>query len=244
MPPDSPKIMCLTYILFAPLHCSLSPTLWLCTHLCATCMTYDQPLQYSWLCYAYVHSHKIFIFAGVFIVIKSSYLQVSSTENKLEDISNAVLQKLTASCAECGVTSDIIDRQSFACSPESPTSVIHCARLEGTSEIDSSSLISLIEEWVSDGPSIIVTGVRMAVDSECSVAISSLSEGECSPIITDPTMDTKGPSSTDQTSSDNTAAIIGGVVAVVLIITIGIIVIIVVVLKNRHGDLAIKNTEK
>ena len=36
---------------------------------------------------------------------------------------------------------------------------------------------------VSGGASIIVTGVLLTVDSECSVAISSLSyhEGECSP---------------------------------------------------------------
>ena len=32
----------------------------------------------------------------------------------------------------------------------------------------------------SGGAGVIVTGVLMTVDSECSVAISSLSEGECS----------------------------------------------------------------
>ena len=31
------------------------------------------------------------------------------------------------------------------------------------------------------GPGVIVTGVLMTVDSQCSVAISSLSEGECLP---------------------------------------------------------------
>ena len=181
----------------------------------------------------------------------------------MEDITNAVLEQLVVTCAECGITNDIIDRQSFTCFPESPTYVTYRARLKGTSETDSGSLISLIQEWVSGGASIIVTGVRMTVDTECSVAISSLSEGECSPTqppTTDSPTDTKppsmatddstaseGPSSaTDQTSTDNTAAIIGGVVAVVLIVTIGItvIVIVVLVMKNRHGDLSFKNTEK
>ena len=99
----------------------------------------------------------------------------------MEDIANAVLEELTDSCSDCDITNDIniIDKQSFSCFSESPTYVTYRARLEGTSETDSGSLISLIEEWVSGGASIIVTGVLMTVDSECSVAISSLREGEC-----------------------------------------------------------------
>ena len=166
----------------------------------------------------------------------------------MEDITNEVLKQLTVTCAECGITSDIIDTKSFKCFPESPTYVTYRARLEGTSETDSGSLISLIEEWVSGGASIIVTGVRMTVDSECSVAIASPNEGECSPIITDhvTTMDTEGP--TDQSSSDSTVAVIGGVVAVVIVLIIAItfivIVIVVLVMKNRRGDLSFKNTER
>ena len=104
---------------------------------------------------------------------------MASTDQKLEDITSALLEELTGSCAECGITSDIIDRQSFTCYPESPTHVTYRARLEGTSDTDSGSLISLIEDWVGGGAGIIVTGVLMTVDSECSVAISSLTEGEC-----------------------------------------------------------------
>ena len=97
------------------------------------------------------------------------------------------------------------------------------ARLEGTSETDSGSLISLMEEWVNGGASIIVTGVLMTVDSECSVAISSLSEGECSP------------TPTDTSAATNLAAIIGGVVAVILIVSIALTVIAVVfIMKISH----------
>ena len=165
----------------------------------------------------------------------SSCLQVASTEQKLEDITSAVLKQLTASCAECGISSDIIDEQSFACFPESPTHVTFRARLGGSSETDSGSLISLLESWVSGGATIIVTGVLMTVDAECSVAISSLSEGECSM------------TKTAQSSTDNTAAVIGGVVAVILIIAITIIIIAIVALimkSRRHGDLSIRKAEE
>ena len=88
---------------------------------------------------------------------------------------------------------------------------------------------------MSGGASIIVTGVLMTVDAECSVAISSLSEGECSM------------TTTAQSSTDNTAAVIGGVVAVILIIAITIIIIAIValIMKSRpHGDLSIRKAEE
>ena len=166
------------------------------------------------------------------------------------------MKRLTDSCSDCGITSDIIDTdtQTFACYPESPTYVTYRARLEGTSETDSGSFISLIEDWVRGGASIIVTGVLMTVDSECSVAISSLSEGEClSPTTETPATtveivndDSPSSSTSSQGSSDN-AAIIGGTVAVAIVLIVAITLVIIValrlVLKNRHGDLSIKKAE-
>ena len=151
---------------------------------------------------------------------------------KLEDVAIGVLEELTDSCSDCGITNDIIDKQSFSCFPESPTYVTYRARLGGTSETDSGSLISLIEEWVSGGASIIVTGVLMTVDSECSVAISSLSEGEC---LT---------SDSSSSSSSDTGAIIAGVVVIILIIAITIIIVAVVTLmivKHRYRGPLIKS---
>ena len=163
---------------------------------------------------------------------------------KTEDITSAVLKQLTISCTDCDIISLIIDTPSFACFSGSPTSVTYRARLKSISETDSGSLISLIEEWVSGGASIIVTGVLVTVDSKCSVAISSLSVGECQPPTTDPMTDsevtTSDPTSdpvTDSTPSttDKTAAIIGGVVAVILIIALTIAAVAITFnLKNNN----------
>ena len=164
---------------------------------------------------------------------------------KLEIITSAVLHQLTVSCTECGVTSAFFDAPSFACFSGSPTSVTYRARLLGTSETN--SLISLIEEWVSGGAGIIMTGVLVTVDSECPVAISSLGEGECHLPTTDPITDsevtTPDPTSdpvTDSTLSttDNTAAIIGGsVVAVILIIALTLAAVtITFILKKNCGN--------
>ena len=183
-----------------------------------------------------------FLFHYFLTRIINIILQSSDEKNeKLEDITSAVVKELTALCAECGISSDIVDEQFFACFPESPTHVTFRARLGGSSETDSGSLISLLESWVSGGATIIVTAVLMTVDAKCSVAISSLSEGECSMTTTQPP-DTTASSDTSQSSTDNTAAIIGGVVAVVFIIALTVL-IVALVLRSRRREFSIRKAE-
>ena len=91
-----------------------------------------------------------------------SIYQELSTSLKLADITSAVEEEISASC-QCQITTDIIDEESFACSEVSPNSVTYRARLSGTSERDSASLISLIEDWVSTEPTI---RVRVSADVE------------------------------------------------------------------------------
>ena len=166
-----------------------------------------------------------------------------------------MVRKLTSSCPECGITSDIIDMQSFSCFPESPSRVTYRARLQGTSETDSSSLISLIERWVDDGATIVVIGLLMKVDSKCSVQISSFNEGECfetPETVPDPTPSPKynvdstpganaGPTDSTTDAAGNTISpgpIIGGIVAVlvIFIVPISLIIVVVLILKYRCGD--------
>ena len=197
-------------------------------------------------------------------IVSQTELQVSSTDQKLNDISAAVVKQLHTSCVECAP--EMIDNQFFVCYPESPLHMTYRARLEGTSERGSDSLISLIEDWVRGGPGVIVTGVLMTVDSHCSVAISSLSEGEClprdpppdtdTPIISDPSpspelritdptaIDQMGPIGSDD--GGIATAIIGGVAIVIVLIiaiTIAIVVIVFLVLKSRGGELSLKKSD-
>ena len=182
------------------------------------------------------------------------HAQSSELDVKQGDITAEVIEHLSTSCAEC--SSKTIAKPSFKCYDGSPTRVTYRARLEGTSETDSDTLISLIEEWVRGEPSIGVAGVLMTVDPQCSVAISSLSEEECStplpPSTTDSTESPTNASTTDTgtnnpSSSDSTiAAITGGVMAVVIILIIVIFVIIIVAmfLKNRRKKLTLSEPEK
>ena len=151
------------------------------------------------------------------------------------------MNQLIGVCGDdCDITSDIIDIPSFDCDPDSTTTVIYLARLSGTSERDSDYLITVIQDWVNDGASIRVAGIRMTLDTKCAVSISSLDELECVP----PSETTPEPNTdpSESSASDNTAAIIGGVVvAIILIIAITVIVIVIVLKCRRHGDVSIKN---
>ena len=142
--------------------------------------------------------------------------------------------QLNTSCTDCDISDDIIDRQLLTCFEESLSVVTYRARLEGTSETNSESLISLIEDWVSrGGTNIIVTGIVMTLDADCSIAISSLSqpiEPECS------TTETMSDSIGTTKMADNTTIIIGGTaVIIVFIISVAIVIIALagLVLKRR-----------
>ena len=164
------------------------------------------------------------------------------------------MEKLSALCPDCGVTQAIIDKQAFLCYPESPSYVTYRARLEGTSEVESGHLISLIGHWVGDGFGIIVNEVVMKVDPKCSVAISDLGEEECIPVHPMPTPiptvsmevtnDVNEPTVSGQDDQPKTSTLtttIGGVV-VVLIIATTIIIIAVLVLRNRRATYSLKNS--
>ena len=103
--------------------------------------------------------------------------QNENRDSKLEDIAGSVLNVLTQECNSC--TSSIISEANFTCDPESPTHVTYRARLEGTSETDSSYFISLIEAWVTMGTTVTVGGEILTVSPNCPVSISSLEEELC-----------------------------------------------------------------
>ena len=165
----------------------------------------------------------------------------------MDDITDAVVDKLSTTCSDCV---DVrINQESFSCFTESPTLVMYRARIEGTSQTNTSFLVSLIESWVRSGDArIIVTQIQLIVDPECSVAISSLTLNiECElPEITS-TTDIQ-PTVTNSNSPEkqlNTTGIIGGIIAVliILIIIVATIIVVMVILKRRYKTKKVWNND-
>ena len=163
---------------------------------------------------------------------------------KVEQITREVVEKVAALCPECGFTDASIDKQSFSCYSQSPSFVTYRARLEGTSQTDSDHFISLIEQWVMGGASVIVAKVLLKMDSKCSVEISDLSEDECIMEVTvDPRQDEVLTTEPNSGSPSLTTILIGIIVIViVIIIAITATVIAVLVLRSRQTQYRLKNS--
>ena len=147
------------------------------------------------------------------------------------------MQRELEKLCQCQVTTNSIDRESFLCFDQSEMSVSYRAQLSGTSETDGDSLISLLEDWVSSGPTIRVRGVLMKVDATCAVTISDFSDNTC--------FDEEASSQTD-----NTGTVVGGAVVAVLIVAVAValttIVIVLIVLRRRkrHGEFSVERAEE
>ena len=153
------------------------------------------------------------------------YLQGVATNDKLSDITNAVVQNINQHC-QCGLSTEYITESAFQCFPNSEQQVTFRARLHGTAQVTSSQLITYLEAFVSRTDSTIaVQGLRLDVDSSCFIAINTFGDPQC----------------TTTTASDNTAAIVAGVIAVIVIVVVAVTVIIIViaVIKSRRGSISL-----
>ena len=112
----------------------------------------------------------------------------------------------------------------FKCFSDSPQAVIYRAILHGTANATSTVLISHINEWIAEEPTVTVQRVLLTIDGSCSVAISSLTDKEECPSI----------QSQNRSSFDNAEVIIGGVVSLVIVLIIAATVIVSFVLLRKH----------
>lgn len=77
---------------------------------------------------------------------------------------------------------DRIQQDGFLCFPEeTENSVAYRAELHGTALANSSHLIAIVEEWISQGIAIPVQALFISVDRECTIAIDSLAAPELCP---------------------------------------------------------------
>ena len=97
------------------------------------------------------------------------------------EIRSAIVNNVEQRCL-CGFTMDRIQLGGFLCFPdETQDSVAYRAELHGNAGANSSSLITIIEQWVAEGVAISIQALFISVDRECTVAISSLAAPELCP---------------------------------------------------------------
>ena len=124
----------------------------------------------------------------------------------------------------CAFSTLNIDSEVFLCFDGAEDSITYRARVLATAEVDTRSLSSYLEEWVAAGSSVVVGGVVLSVDEDCSGEIADLLQEEdgCR---------------AEPTSSDSTrvvaGTVVGAIIAVLIVATVAILIIIVI-LKRRY----------
>ena len=151
---------------------------------------------------------------------------------KISDITSAVERSLKE-ISVCDIETTVVDKPVFKCYSDSSSYVTIRSQLNGTTTENSASLLSLIQHWVSTGPTINVNSVLLTVDSTCSVAVSSFTDEECLQEVD---------SASNTTSSRATVPLIYGVTVagVVSLIIIPVLCIVAVIWRKRRNKYRVK----
>ena len=151
-------------------------------------------------------------------------------EEKLTDITTAIIHQMTFLCTDCNITGDIIDNQDLTCSMKSPSYVIYSARIKATFNTDRITLISMIDEWIDSDDmvvTIITTGIVLTINPLCPVIISSHNDEECLSVTT-PTSEVS--TNNDEMIPTSTVILMG---VMILMILAFIAIILAIIIKHR-----------
>ena len=126
--------------------------------------------------------------------------------------------------------------------------VIFLARMISFDGMNSTALLSQLQQWVQTRPSITVSGVPMTVSGDCSVSLSELSRPMCIPITIpsspEPTTPETNTDNQDEPSQTNLPVIpiIAGLSGGTLLLLLVIILLLVIVLIWKRRKKAINKT--
>ena len=155
-------------------------------------------------------------------------IQQEDSLEKLSDMIEHVTLQLNELC-NCDLTAEYIADKRLICNPDQPGEVILQGRIVTITEKNSTDLLMMLQEWVLDKPTIVVQGVQLKVDPECSVELENLGDTECrSP--TPNTTSGVGPSLPLPALGGG----IGGVLAIMVLVVIVVGVIIYVKKKGTN----------
>jgi len=154
---------------------------------------------------------------------------------KLSDMIEHITLQLNELC-NCDLTAEYIADGRLICNPAKPGEVILQGRIVTITARNSTDLLMMLQEWALDKPTIVVQGVQLKVDPECSVELQNLGDTECRAPSTDGVV---GPSLPLPALGGG----IGGVLAIVVLVVI-VVGVIIYVKKKRTNYTPSEGTEE
>ena len=157
------------------------------------------------------------------------------TEEKQMDIKEEIIKQVLMRCS-CQFTTSNIISDTFSCrgsQGEFEDTVVYRANITlqvPISITDADDIVTYINQWVQDEPSVAVKGIALALDADCPTMLASFDSNDCV-TVEEPSNQTNPSSS----SSSSFGIIIGAAVAAVVVIVLIIVIIIIVVYHRRKS---------
>ena len=147
------------------------------------------------------------------------HFHVQNSLEKLSDLIELVALQLNELC-NCSLTTEYVAEGRLVCNPKQPGEVILQGRIISITGKNSTDLLIVLQGWVLGKPTIVVLGVQLKVDPECSVELEYLGDTKCS-------------TNSVVVLSLVLPAVGGGIVATLVIVLLVVIVVKVCVKKKK-----------
>ena len=150
------------------------------------------------------------------------------------DIKEEIIKQVLMRCS-CQFTTSNIISDTFSCrgsQREFEDTVVYRANITlqvPISITDADDIVTFINQWVQDQPSVAVKGVALVLDADCPTMLDSFDSDDCKP------SDQTSPSSSSSSSSSPFGIIVGAAVAAVVVNVLIIVIIIIVVCRRRKS---------
>ena len=154
------------------------------------------------------------------------------------DIKEEIIKQVLMRCS-CQFTTSNIISDTFSCrgsQGEFEDTVVYRANITlqvPTSITDADDIVTFINLWVQDQPSVAVKGVALALDADCPTMLDSFDSNDCV-IVEEPFNQTNPSSSLSSSSSPSPFGIIIGAAAAAVVVIVLIVAIIIIVVYRRH----------
>ena len=102
-------------------------------------------------------------------------MQESELNYKIDAALGEISQSLNTYCS-CDIQRSYFDDAQFTCNELDKDRVILQARVAGTSQSDSKTLLDYLQLWIQNSPNVTIRGERLSTDARCDVAIESIGD--------------------------------------------------------------------
>lgn len=97
---------------------------------------------------------------------------------KISQLAGTISGELSNIC-DCYVPTDYIGDRRIICSEDNPNKVIFQGRLISTHKRNATQLMEGLTQWVTTAPLVVVQGVQLVTEMDCSVELSELGDSKC-----------------------------------------------------------------